>query len=67
MCPRGDFCPLKPQDAKEGAHTHYVLCIKCLRVIRLIKQLGIWLNMMKPVVMKKIDDCKYKFYLIICF
>ena len=36
MCPRGDFCQDKPADGKEGAHTQYVLCIKCLRVNKLI-------------------------------
>ena len=27
MCPRGDFCEAKPEDAKEDSHTHFVLCI----------------------------------------
>lgn len=58
MCPRGDFCQDKPDGAKEGAHTQYVLCIKCLRVNLLLHRLPELLDGEAAECMKIIDTCK---------
>ena len=59
MCPRGDFCEAKPEDAKDGTHTHFALCIECLRVNHLVEQLPYVLLFNEAGVIEEIEACKY--------